>query len=204
MSLILESDILHHILRYVDLKTICDIFCVNKIIENLCYAKHFWKEKIKVDYKNIVPQCDDWLWEYKRIFFVHAQTIKFVNHFIKMVKQSASVQHVVSFYNLRIRNEVTGSNLYWVPKSLLSQLTKYTESAIILSVEPESIFNLDMIRFQVLFDTHLTYPPNVQWPLCVSMSMNEFINYITKLHYDYGNFMVRDHNLNSFMFSNYK
>ena len=200
MSMILESDILYDILPYVDLETVGKLFNANKLINNLCNNKHFWKVKFNNDHEMFVAKSDNWLYEYKCIVLARDQTIKFVNHFIKMARQSANMQGALPQYYLYIRDVVTLPNLDWIPNVSQLQLNEYTTTLLILGISSASLFKKDMARFHVSFEIH----PSQIRKSSVLMSMNDFINYMTKLYYDYGNFIVQDPQCNRFKFTNYK
>ena len=85
MSFILESDIIYNILPHVDIPSIGKLLCVNKFVNKLCSDKHFWKEKVKNDYKNMILKSDEWLWEYKCIYVAYVRAIYFVDNYIESV-----------------------------------------------------------------------------------------------------------------------
>ena len=198
MSIILKTDILYNILPYIDLTCIGKLFCVNKIINKLCSDKHFWKTKFNNDYKNVISKNNNWLCEYKNVSLAYIQTIKFVDHFIKCA-QIYKPRILPDTFSICIRGIVSYSDLYWISEKSQMQLRKYP---------PPSIF---LGRHKGKYETLIEYPffvsvtnkTGFSEPAYINMCKREFINYVTKLHYDYGNFAIYNRSNVSILFTNY-
>lgn len=200
MSMILESDILYNILLHLDLTSVGNIFRLNKFVNRLCNNEYFWKIKFETDYKNIVPQSYEWLREYKTVSFAHTQTIKFAEYMIKGDKYNSRYGVPFPFY-ARLCSIVNWSNLYWVPHKLRSQLHENSITSIFLAMNQlmsRSTTSLFSIGFRIQGGT--PYYGDLSY---IYISKEEFIKYVTKLRYDYGNFEFHDQYEMRRVFSNW-
>ena len=189
MSTILESDIIYNVLSYIDFRTIGNIFCVSKLVNNLCNDKHFWKNKFMNDYHMVIPKSDNWLYEYKCISLVNIQTIKIVKYLISV--DAGCRLYYPQFnmqYAIRIHNTITNPHLYWIPDNLKRMVGK----------------GLSSVEFKVL--THDMF--SIIFTMCAAevhsiyMNQHELINYMTRICYDYKDVVIFD-NITSYLFSDY-
>ena len=201
MSMILESDIIYNILPHVDLETIGKLFCVNKFVNKLCNDKYFWKSKFSDKYKNFIAKSEKWLCEYKCVSLAHMQAIKFVDHFIEMGNLLHSC--LSRDYYVITRNIIDHQNLYWIPDKLkLRLLSEGVYSSVFFGMNCNNTGSLNDKPFYVSLSVrHRSNHHSHTSDLYVSKQ--EFVDYITKIHYDYGNFTMYEYNDDEILFMDY-
>ena len=176
MSLILESDIIYNVLPHAKLPTIGDLLCLNKLINKLCSDKNFWKEKIKHDYKNVIPKSNEWINEYKCIYKIYIRSITFIDNFI-----ARSIEHLNNYernnFEAYVDEVIILDYFRWITDMIpLPTGSKAQTSAIYM--------NTNIKKFCVTFITHTSTFTKVS---NVSLSNSEFTDYVINLYYNHDN-----------------
>ena len=196
--LILESDIIYNVLPYVDFKTISNIFCVSKLVNNLCNDKHFWKNKFMNDYKNVIAKSDNWLCEYKNIMLINIHTIKFVEHFLKTVDGYNKTYPASMAYIFKIYGIIECPHLYEIFDNPKINNTKHS---IFFGIHDNTISNFYMgFRTYTCIGTTRKFL-NFNYEKC--LSKENFIKCITILRYNDDNYIINDIYSNKFTFSEF-
>ena len=173
MSLILESDIIYNILPHVDLPTIGTLLCINKFVNKLCNDKHFWKNKIKYDYKNVIPKSDEWLYEYKCIYEIYVRSIKFVDDFIVDGLTHTPVRGYRGT-GIHVRELINLDHFRWI--SQISHLKLGSQATVSFFV-----YNHEIVS--VVLNIYIGTISN--GPCILYLLRGTFIDYIINLHYNH-------------------
>ena len=174
MSLILESDIIYNILPCINLSTIGKLFCVNKCVNKLCHDKYFWKEKLKHDWKNVIPKSDEWTNEYKCIYKIYIRSIKFIDNFI-----AGGTEHLNNYNSSSFKthvNELINLDYFrWITGITPLPTGSKAQTSIIY-------MNTNIKKFCVTFITRTNIFTKVS---SASLSHNEFTDYVINLYYNH-------------------
>ena len=182
MSTILESDVIYNILPHVDLETIGNLFCVNKIVHKLCNDKHFWKTKFNNDYKNVISKSEDFLYEYKDIFLRYVQSHKSITHFIKICNVlKKRYKAVYGIYSIRVLDHITPSVFNG-------------QGFIGFSSDTNSRLKINLEKY----DKNGTSKINA-----CNLSPDMLIDCMAKIQYEYGDIFMYDNYDNNFTFTDY-
>lgn len=218
MSIILENDILYNILSYIDLPTIGNIICVNKTINKLCCAKHFWKKKFYNNYNYVISKSDDWVHEYKRVHSSHKMAIKFVKNFSEM-RHTYPQLHNYHFNKININDNITPFDLRklndhiikcglcWLPEKIVNKINEFESldhNVMKSSMDFEIYSHEDgTTDFAAMFDID---PVVYQYSIYMinrataKITKEMFITGITVLSYNYEDLILCDTYNNEFLF----
>ena len=174
MSMILESDIIYSILPHADLPTIGKLLCGNKFVNKLCSNKYFWEEKIKNDYKNVIPKSDEWLYEYKCIYTIHVKSIKFIDNFIakniECIRNNSALEFSVHMFE-----SINLDHFRWIPEISKMNLENAAKTIILYAGNIEKI----CVSFTVFTPVAFVAAFNVY------LTLNQLTDYVINVHYNH-------------------
>ena len=185
MALILESDIIYNVLPHTGFPTIRKLLCVNKFVNKLCNDVHFWKAKLKNDYKNVIPKSDKWMQEYKCIYKIHIRSIKFVNNFI-----IEGMSYITPSYHVHVHELINLDHFRWIPN--ISKLKLGSQATTSLYY-----INYKVNKFTIVFK--ITIHGTMEHTLC-ALSRDEFTNYMINLHYNHDCIHMSEYNNKKIIF----
>lgn len=107
------EDVVHTMMHYADIKTICVMKLVNKISNSALNSKHFWEHIFKRDYESFNPLGGEWQTEYKNVYLSYKKMIELtsVSFSLEEPRNINSYDIWTSFFEFDIQK------CYWLPPS---------------------------------------------------------------------------------------
>lgn len=190
------EDIVHNVMYYVDIKTLCVMKLVNKIANSALNSKHFWEHIFKRDYKSFKPLSDGWYNEYKNVYLAHKKIIDLIPTMLNNGETLFHNGRAWDGYRISARYfEVNIQKLWWLPNHFLLKLSQLTTKKYTANFDFTLFGNSRSSTIKMYIQNNAT-PISHRLDKLESIPMLQY--YMTQFMYNYPTALLNMHGINIF------